>query len=919
MRQHADIPGIGRIVGCRRHRAGAGVGGRPVAERQHQEASDGRDGEDHLVRLPGEQFAVWTWASVRGAGFPIADLLQLGSEDAAAAADRALTAQEALAAAREAGLAALVEGFDRCPPQLQPQWQAAGRQLARGRLPALPQAETADFAAAFQAAAAAGDAHLLAYAAARRRQSEVLRRAAGEPRLREAVTWQNRHALATAFDPLLRQAAAGDGSGDGDGAGANKQTRRHEQLVASYLHRYCTKNDTIGFFGPVGWARVTDAPVAIVARPGARLVSHRRVFFETWCIDAVAEALARDRPLRPWLTPRQLPFFVLQGNLYIPFAGTPSQLSPAERAVFAACRGRQTALELAARLTGDPAAAAAGSDGDGKLDPVLGLASAADVFEVLESLAARGMIVWQMEVPMHLAGEEELARIVRRVADPALREPMLAEIGELVAARDAVAAAAGDADRLLAALEALDGRFQQCTGGAARRLPGQTYAGRTLVHEDCRRDLDVEIGADFLAALGPPLSLVLMGARWLCEETARRFRGEFQRAYGELCAASGATAIGLLQFLQKVAPVLLAPGSSLVAAVAAEHERRWSEILALPAGERRVQLAGERIQPLVAEAFRASGPGWRLARHHSPDLLVRAASVEAIGRGDFQVVLGEVHLATNTLRNAVLIAHHPQPQDLWRAMLRDIPDPTVIPWLPRRRDGQPRKNPLGFHVIPRSARLELGLIGAKDLRLALDTDPPGDPHATTLFLGDCLVTERGGALSVVTRDGSQCMDVVDFCELAISVHTINSFRLLSGRPHTPRIAIDKLIVQRELWRVPLADIPVAAARPGADRFLAARAFVRRHRLPRFVFVGSPYEKKPFCVDFASPAAIEIFARACRGAQEKGGPDVQIAISEMLPEPEQTWLPGPHGERYTSELRLVAVDRAGRSGATAGST
>jgi hypothetical protein len=29
--------------------------------------------------------------------------------------------------------------------------------------------------------------------------------------------------------------------------------RRREEVIASYWQRYCSKNDTIGFFGPLGW------------------------------------------------------------------------------------------------------------------------------------------------------------------------------------------------------------------------------------------------------------------------------------------------------------------------------------------------------------------------------------------------------------------------------------------------------------------------------------------------------------------------------------------------------------------------------------------------------------------------------------------------------------------------------------------
>jgi hypothetical protein len=46
---------------------------------------------------------------------------------------------------------------------------------------------------------------------------------------------------------------------------------------------------------------------------------------------------------------------------------------------------------------------------------------------------------------------------------------------------------------------------------------------------------------------------------------------------------------------------------------------------------------------------------------------------------------------------------------------------------------------------------------------------------------------------------------------------------------------------------------------------------------------------------------------CRRIRQLGDqPDELVAVSEMLPRPEECWLE-LDGERYTSELRLVAVD------------
>ena len=109
-----------------------------------------------------------------------------------------------------------------------------------------------------------------------------LRAVALDPRFQTAVTWQNRAAMRNAVGKIA----------DGAPAPGSRQ-RKREEVVASYWQRYCAKNDTIGFFGPLAWGRATDDGPAVQASCG-RLVSESTVHFEAWAIQALAEALDPD-------------------------------------------------------------------------------------------------------------------------------------------------------------------------------------------------------------------------------------------------------------------------------------------------------------------------------------------------------------------------------------------------------------------------------------------------------------------------------------------------------------------------------------------------------------------------------------------------------------------------------------------------
>ena len=120
-------------------------------------------------------------------------------------------------------------------------------------------------------------------------EEERLAQVARDPRFREAVAWQSREALRGGVDKL-----AADGE-------SPSRRRRRADVVAGYWQRYCAKNDTIGFFGPLGWGRFPEEGEAIEVRAGA-LQAERVVHFETWAVEAVARAVGDDAllPMHPF-------------------------------------------------------------------------------------------------------------------------------------------------------------------------------------------------------------------------------------------------------------------------------------------------------------------------------------------------------------------------------------------------------------------------------------------------------------------------------------------------------------------------------------------------------------------------------------------------------------------------------------------
>src|SRR5262245_19201269 len=130
-----------------------------------------------------------------------------------------------------------------------------------------------------------------------------------------------------------------------------------------------------------------------------------------------------------------------------------------------------------------------------------------------------------------------------------------------------------------------------------------------------------------------------------------------------------------------------------------------------------------------------------------------------------------------------------------------------------------------------------------------------------------------------------------------------SFTEMSPQPYRPRISIDGLIISREAWRFQAAELEFAFIKDEGERFIAARRWTTKYGIPRFAFVVSPVEVKPFYVDFDSPIYVDIFAKVVRHTVQLGNEESQMTLSEMMPGPDQVWLPDAEGRLYASELRV----------------
>src|ERR1700678_341266 len=680
---------------------------------------------------------------------------------------------------------------------------------------------SADQTSADQRSADGGEpAYDVAYPDATRRLSLAIAGTYADDAFREALTWQN---------PVLAQLLLDVGVG----GPRRSQERQRELTIASYLQRYCLKNDTISFFGPVGWACADPGTAGMVVTPGRQLIARRTTYFEVWAIDKVAAALAAQGRVAGWLRPRRSRSVYLDGHvLHRPYR-KPVTLTDTELAVLLACDGSRTIGDVSA---GGP-----------------------DARTALTRLTELGALRQDLDGPAHAWPERLLRDKLELIADPVARAAALEPVDQLIRTRNKLTATAGDPAGLQLARTELAETFEKITGSAATRRAGADYAGRTLVYQDAVRDVHVELGEAVTGALAAPLGLVLDSAHWLVGEITDRYRVLFAELFDEEIARAGGGPVPFLRLMTLASPYLSRPGIRGVGEFAAESvaelQRRWRQVLGPHASAGRHQVSVDAISARVAECFPRRPAPWSGARQYSPDIMIAAASPAEVERGNFLLVLGEIHLAINTLDQRLFVEQHPDPARLIAAERADLGQHWIVPI-------QERDHPdVTSRTSPPSALLGPGQVYWSSA-LAGSLEPP-----------DSDTVLPGAAMTVVRRG-------------------------------------DDLVVQvspsgAELDAFEVADSAWAFAKDEQERYYLARRWRQDHQLPERVFYRVPVELKPTAADFSSIVLINLFAKNIRRTQAAG--HSEYSVTEMLPDLDQLWLTDRAGQCYSSELRLIVHD------------
>ena len=471
----------------------------------------------------------------------------------------------------------------------------------------------------------------------------------------------------------------------------------------------------------------------------------------------------------------------------------------------------------------------------------------------------------KLELPLTRRPERELRAQLERIQQLSVRERGLRALEQLEAARNAVAQAAPD--RLLDALEDFDQTFTELTGREPVRTPDLAGGGRTPLYLDCIRDLEIQLGPPIVDELAHSLPPLLESSRWYC---GRSFELGKQIIADELGQPRG----------QPLGPIYgrvfnaLLDIPRLLQADLEELQRRWAALI-----------AGGNIETLPARAaiaFADHAPAWPTSVYHSADIQLAAPNVEAINNGHFLAVIGDFHTGANPLVQGVFAPRHPEPEQLLADIHRDVVSPILYP-IPPKHGG-----------VAMTARNAPAFTRPDDVHVATTPTDRAPDGYRTIDIADLIA------------DGDQCTDrhgafqapLINLFFLPIFVAAVRTFAPApAAGQHAPRLTIGRTVLRRETWNIDAGAIPANSEElPG---------WAHTHAMPRRAFCLPPGEAKPMYVDFESPLLTRVVHRMLRRAAADDS-SANVRFTEMLPAPEDCWL-NQDGARYTSELRIVAVD------------
>ncbi|HEX7734151.1 MAG TPA: lantibiotic dehydratase [Ktedonobacteraceae bacterium] len=793
---------------------------------------------------------------IRSTGFPFQWLESLSFPETTVLIERVLEAEHALQE-WEARLGRLWEAdtelaWPRKVKQQLRKWIVRREGGICQRLPLLPESLRSvaeEWAAGWDARVTAYYASLEAHNQAFERELPTkraqLRRLVADPRYQEAIFLSSPDMYHHHIHKYLDQQ---------DGSRRTSELKRVEKRFFKYLQRLCGKNETSSFFGPLNYGRIDPARKHFLdeRRSAGPLIQYRQVFLAFWMVKALAEAIRRDERLQDELPVSLHPMVEIRdgGSLYLHSGDRVFAVGQSLARILQALDGSQSLPQFLASLPAEEQPRAE---------------------RLLQALLQAGIVRRGFVVPSTVARPmEHVVAQLHRLPDSPARQEWEQRLAMWNHWCEEMTAA--DLPTRIRLLEQGEARFTEQTGEPAQRGSGNLYADRYIFYEEARGHVEQFVmGRAFYEKMRRDLRGALELSAFQGHHEWKHLQKLGHELFRELSPAGHP--VPFFRFLNALRERY--PAFPDIPPLPEQEEIRSLIAGKVEQGEiHRVSLSSQEL-PIIEQ---------KTACYSLPDLFFASTSIEAMQRGEFQIVLGKLHhhlLVPNWMTcfygdKAGLAA------DL-RSYLEHVPafQQLVCPEVIRRNKGfydfpgrmvefSERSLKSREEVVP---LYDIQVVEQADGTLGLERISSGEPMIFYISLADQV-------------------RYLPFALFALPALSQVSFSLGT---HTPRIEIDGAVYQRERWEVPSNEWMGLLNGDELENFTSLHRLKQTYELPDLVYVRGSSERKPYVLDFRNFFCLELL----HSIMEKND---SLLIEEMLPAPDQLWLKNSQG-RYSCEFRM----------------
>ncbi|MQT32969.1 lantibiotic dehydratase [Pseudomonas helleri] len=650
---------------------------------------------------------------------------------------------------------------------------------------------------------------------------------------------------------------------------SDSRKKQKLRLGWSYAQRFCAKNDTSSFFGPLAWGHFKDQQIANVqlTQNDTTWLKDRHTFFENWVMQRLVEQINQQCPNTDCM-PLKLnaSCYLREQHLFMPINKS-QRLTPLTAQVLHTINAQHKE--------------------DVTFKQILNACSDISPYtlrDLLDHLVNKRIVRRGWDISPR--ERNPIVRLQHYLAttgvSPDFQKAWHSRLHALEQARCDYAN--GDLIRRTEILEKLN-RLLGEAGVDLCRESGTMYVGRYPIYEDCSRNINISFGQTVFHQVNKELAPLMRINQWLIKAIAHQLNSVFVEAWEQRQAINPCRTVDFLDLINTLAPLLPAIETSIIVDLNQRLETAWTQLLREFPAQSEVRLCATDIDHLISRLnkdldvsdFTVFG-----SDYHSPDLLLSSASIEAFNLGHYEIIVGEVHPAVHTLSQPVADPFGPYNSQICQQVETIFQRPRLI--LADSPDSYQRSH-IDWPLQPFYLQLVL---------------PSGggcvEPHQQ-FAAGRAKVLFVNGRLQVVDTLGQFSEDLL--CVYPTPLHRIG-FALADSavaKHEYRRIWLGRTLYKRASWLFTREQLPEPKGTiEELEYTMQWRAWAVSQGLPRYAFIKIDTEPKPLFLDFDNPLSLDGIINALKSAGH-------VKFSEMRPGPDELWLEDARG-RFCCEIRTT---------------